>query len=135
MRTEAIPVAAGIIRRGDLVLITRRPRGSSNQGLWEFPGGKKEPGETIEECLRRELREELGIEADIGGVLVEVYYPYDERPIRLVAMICNGFTGEPSALGCDELRWVAPEELSSYRLCPADRTVAKALVSNKTKEG
>lgn len=132
--TKGIPVAAGVIWRGDTVLITRRPRGSSMEGLWEFPGGKREPGETMEECLRRELMEELGIEADIGGVIVEVDHIYPERQISLVAMTCKGFTGEPSAIGCDELRWVPLEELLTYEMCPPDRTVAKVLISNMTKE-
>ncbi len=108
-------------------LITKRKAGVHLEGLWEFPGGKREGGESLEECLHRELREECGIEVK-GFKLVEVIrHAYPEKTVELNFFQCTIAMGEPHALGCDELVWVRPDELGAYDFPPADRPVVEAL--------
>ena len=124
-----LDVAAGIVRdrSGRLVLITERRGADDRGGEWEFPGGTRELGETLEACLARELREELGIEVDIGKELARVEHTYPDIEITLHAFACRHVGGEPRALGCADWRWVEPEELAGYRLSPADRELLSLL--------
>jgi 8-oxo-dGTP diphosphatase len=114
-----VVVSAAVISRGDRYLVTRRQRGVHLEGLWEFPGGKCEPDESIAECLRRELREELGTDAVVGAELLAVAHDYDDRRIELHFIACE-LTGEPSPLLGQEMRWVARGELRSLQFPPAD---------------
>lgn len=114
-----IVVSAAVISRGDRYLVTRRQRGVHLEGLWEFPGGKCEPDESIAECLRRELREELGTDAVIGAELLAVAHDYDDRRIELHFIACE-LTGEPSPLLGQEMQWVPRAELRSLQFPPAD---------------
>jgi mutator protein MutT len=113
-------VAAGLIWRDGKVLITRRPQGSHLGGFWEFPGGKREPDETLEECLRRELREELGITVRTVRFLLSVEHEYESRSISLHLFECSSPPEEPRPLGCAALKWVRPEHLEGYPMPPAD---------------
>jgi mutator protein MutT len=113
-------VAAALIWRDGKVLITRRPKGSHLEGFWEFPGGKKEPGETMEECLQRELREELGITVRTVRFLLRVEHEYESRSISLYFFECSSPPEEPRPLGCAALKWVQPTDLEGYRMPPAD---------------
>jgi mutator protein MutT len=121
-------VTAGIIRRDGRLLITRRPEGSHLAGMWEFPGGKQEPGETLEACLAREIGEELGVEIRVGERIRVVEHEYEEKRVTLHFFLCElpDATGVRGLQG-QELRWVRPEELTSFRFPPPDHGVIEHL--------
>ena len=114
-----IVTAAAIIEDGRL-LIARRMDGERTAGLWELPGGKAETGETPEECLRRELLEELGIEAEIGENIGDSAISTAKVPMILKAYLARIVSGEPVSRVHSELRYVYPDELEDFRFCPAD---------------
>jgi len=112
-------VTAAVIERDGAYLVTRRQRGVHLEGYWEFPGGKCEPGESLGDCLARELREELGCAARIGDEILAVSHEYAERDIELHFIACE-LTGVPSPLVGQEMRWVARADLPSLQFPPAD---------------
>ncbi len=114
-----IVVTAAVIEHEGRYLVTRRQRGVHLEGYWEFPGGKCEPGESLEECLRRELREELGTDAAIGEEIFTVTHHYAEKSVELHFLSCR-LTGEPTPLVGQEMRWVARVDLSGLTFPPAD---------------
>lgn len=113
-------VTAGLIWRDGKLLITRRPEGSHLAGYWEFPGGKQEAGETLEECLQREIMEELGVDITVDGHLLRVDHDYDTKSISLHLFLCSRLRGEPRAIGCDDMKWVDPRDLDDFKLPPPD---------------
>ena len=113
-------VAAGLVFRDGKLLITRRPAAAHLGGLWEFPGGKREAGETFSECLVRELREELGIEVEVGPKLASVTHAYPEKTVTWNSFAAAGSGIEPRALGCPAFKWVAAAELKDYEFPAAD---------------
>ncbi len=115
-----IDVAAALIFRDGRILITQRCADSHLGGLWEFPGGKREPGETFEQCLIRELREELGIEVKVGGVFEEITHTYASKTVRLKFFPCQLLEGEPQPLGCAAVQWASKPELADYDFPAAD---------------
>ena len=121
-----IEVVAAVIERDGRILITRRPEGSHLAGLWEFPGGKRRPGETPEEALRREIIEELGAAVSVGASIDTVEWEYPGRRMRLSFYRCS-LTGEPRALEGQELAWALPEELRRYDFPPADAVLIARL--------
>jgi 8-oxo-dGTP diphosphatase len=121
-----VVVAAAVVRRGDSYLVTRRLRGTHLEGLWEFPGGKCEPGETFPACLRREILEELGCVAEVGEKLLAVAHEYAERSVELHFFRC-GITGEPAPLLGQEIRWVHRAELRTLDFPPADEDLIRLL--------
>jgi 8-oxo-dGTP diphosphatase len=125
---ETLEVAAGIVLRGDRVLLARRRAGTHLGGLWEFPGGKIEVAETPEDALRRELAEELGVEVRVGPRWGILHHRYPERPVRLHVLFAWIVRGEPRAVAAEELRWAAPAELAGLQLPGADRPLAAALL-------
>lgn len=122
-----IEVAAGLIHRDGRYLIARRKAGVHLAGYWEFPGGKREAGETLEECLQRELREELNVRVDIPVPYRIVRHEYPEKVVELHFFRCVIESGEAEALDCAELRWVLPEEFSQFEFPPADGVILEAL--------
>ncbi len=116
-------VTAGMIFRDHRVLISRRPAKSPLGGLWEFPGGKIEEGETLEECLAREILEELAVEVVVGELYVQVYHTYETFSLTLYVFPCLLKEGEPQPIGVAEFRWVRLEELEQFVFPPADREV------------
>ncbi len=124
---DPIQVAAALIMMNDRYLLTRRKAGVHLEGLWEFPGGKRESGESMEECLRREVREELGIEIDDPSLFKIIRHEYPEKTVELHFFRCSVRGGDPRPLGCADLRWVKPEELAHYPLPPADEPLVEAL--------
>jgi mutator protein MutT len=117
---KIIDVAAGLVFRAGRLLVTQRRLGDHLGGLWEFPGGKVEAGETFELCLARELREELGIEVGVGLELDEITHAYPEKTVRLKFFRCQLLAGEPHPHHCHALAWVTPAELPAYPFPAAD---------------
>lgn len=114
-----IVVTAAVVERDGRLLITQRPKGTHLEGLWEFPGGKCEPGESLAECLRRELIEELGTDAFVGDEILSTRHDYAERSVVLHFFACT-LVGEPSPLNGQDIRWVRRDELRSLKFPPAD---------------
>jgi 8-oxo-dGTP diphosphatase len=121
-----VVVAAAVIERDDRFLLTRRQRGVHLEGFWEFPGGKCEPGETHATCLVREIREELGVEADVGGEVLATTHAYPDRQVELHFLRCE-VGGTPAPQLGQEMRWVAREELASLSFPPADTELIRML--------
>ena len=117
---KSIDVAAGLVFRDGKLLITQRYEGAHLGGLWEFPGGKREPSETFEKCLVRELKEELGIEAEVLELIEDLTHAYPEKTVNLRFFRCRWRKNEPRALGCPAYAWISRQELSHYEFPPAD---------------
>lgn len=130
--TPHYDVAAGIIRdNAGRILIAQRPPDGLLGGLWEFPGGKQEPDETLPQCLQRELREELAIEVEVGTLFVVVKHAFTHFKITLHAFECRYISGEPQKLGVHDWAWVTETQLEQYSFGKADREVIAALHSRK----
>ena len=112
--TPHYDVGVGVVWHNDRVLIARRPPKGLLAGLWEFPGGKVQPGESLPECVRRELEEELGIDVTVGDHLMTVKHAYSHFKVTLHFYACAYECGEPQALGCSAWRWVRPCDLEQY---------------------
>jgi mutator protein MutT len=125
--TQIIDVAAGLLFHGGKLLITQRLPHDHLAGLWEFPGGKREGDETFQECLRRELREELGIEVGVGALVDEVTHVYPEKAVHLKFFVCTLRQNEPRPLACHALAWVTANELRGYEFPPADTRILDKL--------
>ncbi|HEY0335088.1 MAG TPA: Nudix family hydrolase [Stenotrophomonas sp.] len=125
---RSIHVVAGVIRdaRGR-ILLTRRTESRDMPGLWEFPGGKREAGESSAQALARELHEELGIEAEVGDWLMEVPQLYPDKRLRLEVRWIQAWHGTPRGREGQALTWVAPDQLARYSMPPADVPVVGAL--------
>ena len=123
---EVVEVVAAIIERAGRYLITRRLEGTHLAGLWEFPGGKILLGEKPEDALRRELKEELGVDAAVGKLADIVDWTYPEKSVRLLFFRC-ALAGEPTPLEGQEMRWVAAADLPSYSFPDADATLIARL--------
>ena len=119
MSKRTVVVAAAVVRRGETFLLTRRLEGTHLAGLWEFPGGKCEPGETHDECLRREIVEELGCRTHVGDKIMVVAHDYEDRVVELHFFEC-ALDGDPVPLLGQEIRWVRRDELRTVPLPPAD---------------
>lgn len=128
MTDGPIQVAAAVIVRDGRVLACQRGPEQSHPLAWEFPGGKREPGETMVECLRRELREELGIDADVGAELWRTEHRYPGRAnVALVFFRVDRFRGEPGNLVFADIRWAALDELDGLAFLAADRELIARL--------
>lgn len=122
--------AALIFHRGKL-LITQRHAKSHLGGLWEFPGGKREVGETYEQCLAREIREELGVEISVGNLFDEIAHDYPEKSVQLKFFLCKIISGEPQTLDCAAVRWIERQQLDDFEFPAADaQLLEKLLVSS-----
>ena len=130
MPEQVLEVAAGLVFRAGKLLITRRLEGTHLAGLWEFPGGKRECEETFQQCLQRELAEELGIEVAIGEQVEEVHHSYLEKTVHLRVFRCRIVSGEPQPIGCAELQWVSPDELTHFAFPAADERLLHRLQSD-----
>lgn len=124
---QVIEVAAGLIHRDGRYLIARRKPGVHLAGFWEFPGGKREMGESLTECLQRELFEELSVRIDQPIPYRVIRHDYLDQIIELHFFLCAIEQGEPVPIGCEEIRWVSPEDLTQFTFPPADYAVIDAL--------
>jgi 8-oxo-dGTP diphosphatase len=123
-----IDVVAGVIRRDDgRLLISQRLADDTLGGYWEFPGGKVDPGEELKAALRRELREELGVETEIGAELQSIVHAYPDRDVRLYFFAARIVSGEPRKLEVADLRWVTVDELMNYQFPEADLPLLRQL--------
>lgn len=122
-------VTAAVIRREDRVLIARRPSSGLLGGMWEFPGGKLEDGEELGDGLRREIREELGVDVRVGTPLGIYRHAYTHFRITLHAFECSLLNGEPVALEASQIRWVLPQELGQFPMGKVDRQIALRLAA------
>ena len=121
-------IAAAVIRRpGGRILIAQRPAQGLLPNLWEFPGGKREPGETLKECCAREIREELAIEVEVGPRLARVEHAYSHFSVTLHFFECRHTAGRPRAQGCQAFRWAHPRELVRYPFPRANWGVVESL--------
>jgi mutator protein MutT len=127
--SRTIEVSAALIFCEGRLLITQRHAYSHLGGLWEFPGGKREPGETFEQCLIREIREELGIEISVGELFEEIVHDYSEKSVHLKFFICELLAGEPQPLDCAAIKWIEKSELTAHKFPAADARLLEQLKS------
>ncbi len=115
-------VAGALVDAAGRVLLQQRAPGRQMAGLWEFPGGKVEPGERPEAALVRELKEELGIDVDAASLVPAAFAsaPLGERHLVLLLYLCRGWRGEPRALDANALKWLRPNEMVPAEMPPAD---------------
>jgi mutator protein MutT len=116
-----------MIWQDNKILIASRPSGSHLAGFWEFPGGKREKGENLTDCLEREIEEELGFKVRVEHFLLTVVHEYDSRTIALHVFQCAHLSGEPSALQGQQIKWVDPGDISGFAFAPPDRKVLEQL--------
>jgi len=121
-------IGVAVIQDGQgKILIDRRPNQGLMAGLWEFPGGKVEPGETVTECIKREIQEELGIEIEVGRHLITIEHNYSKFKVTLVVHYCRHLRGVPQPLECDEIRWVSLAEIDQFSFPEANAQIITAL--------
>jgi len=122
-------IAVGVIWKDGKILIQQRPAEGLLGGLWEFPGGKREPGEALEETVRREIEEELNIEVRVKTLITTVKHAYTHFKITLYAYHCDYAQGEPEPRACQAWRWAEPEELEQYAFPKANKTVLEKVIT------
>ncbi|HEX4341982.1 MAG TPA: 8-oxo-dGTP diphosphatase MutT [Verrucomicrobiae bacterium] len=133
--SSIIEVSAGLIFHKGKLLITQRHAGAHLGGLWEFPGGKREGGETPEQCLVRELREELGVETEVGELFESITHAYPAKTVQLKFFFCRLLKGEPKPIDCAAVQWVTCEGLTQYKFPEADANLLEKLRDNKFWRG
>jgi mutator protein MutT len=126
---NCVEVSAALIFREGKLLVTQRHADAHLGGLWEFPGGKREPGETFEQCLVREIREELGVDIAVGKLFEEIRHDYAEKSVHLKFFICQLLSGEPRPLDCAAVKWVEKRELADFEFPAADMLLLEKLKS------
>ena len=124
---KVIEVSAALIFRAGRLLITQRHAGAHLGGCWEFPGGKREPGETFEACLKREIREELGVEIGVGALFEEVHHDYPEKSVYLKFFLATAPVGEPQPIDCAAVKWVDQSQLDAHEFPAADAQLLEKL--------
>jgi 8-oxo-dGTP diphosphatase len=125
-------VTAAVVERDGRFLVTRRPAGVHLEGYWEFPGGKCEPGETLEASLTRELREELAVDAVVGEKILATSHSYPERRVELHFFNVD-LRGEPAPQLGQELRWISRDALGTLKLPPADDELVALLTASQQR--
>lgn len=125
-----LKVTAGIIQRNGQVFLARRPSKGLLGGMWEFPGGKCEPGEDLPDCLQRELLEELGVTVRVGDAFGVYEHAYTHYRVTLHAFLCSLEKGEPRAIEASEIRWVCPEDLPNLPMGKLDRQISRRIIAS-----
>ncbi len=113
------------------ILIDKRKLGGTMGGLWEFAGGKIETGETVAECIEREIREELGIEIAVGEHLISIEHTYPDFRITAIVHYCQHLSGIPQPIDCDEVRWVSVADLDNYQFPAANSAIIAAICARQ----
>lgn len=130
---EPLIVTAAVIRKDQKILIAQRKAEGEHHLQWEFPGGKLETGETPEECLHREILEELNLEVRVLDIFKAVYHAYENKTILLLCYLCDFIGGEGKALDCNDFRWISLDEIFDFSYVEADLPVVeKILKFNET---
>lgn len=127
LEPKTVEVALAIIWRAGCLLISRRPDHAHLGGMWEFPGGKVNPGETPEECAVREAAEEVGVGCQPRRCMAPLVYTYPDRTVRLHPVECDYLGGAPRPLAVAEWAWVLPSDLKRYQFPPANEPLVEAL--------
>ena len=130
-----IEVAAALIRDGERFMICQRPADKARGMLWEFVGGKLEPGESAQEALIRECREELGVTVEPGELYMQVEHEYPDITVRLYVLCAGIVEGEPQKLEHNDIRWITPDEIGQYDFCPADEDILRKIALDDTFSG
>ena len=120
-------VVAALIWQGEAFMICQRPAHKARGLLWEFVGGKVEPGETKEQALIRECREELAVTLSVGDVFMDVTHEYPDLTVHLTLFHATIAEGEPQKLEHNDIRWITTKEIPSYDFCPADVVILERL--------
>jgi len=127
-----IIVTAAIIRDSEnRILITQRKKKSHNALKWEFPGGTLEPGESPEDCIIREIKEELNINIGVLDIFKAIYHKYKEKTILLLVYECEYLSGTLSKIECEDAKWIEPCEFSNFDFAEADLPAVKKIISKK----
>lgn len=121
-------VVAALIWDGDKFMVCQRPESKARGLMWEFVGGKVEPGETREQALVRECREELAITVSVGDVFMEVVHEYPDLTVHLTLFHAAIAEGEPRKLEHNDIHWITPAEISQYDFCPADQEILREII-------
>ncbi len=129
MENEMRDVVAALVWDGDRFMICQRPAHKARGLLWEFVGGKVEPGETKEEALIRECHEELDVTVEVGSVFMEVIHEYPDIKIKLTLFNAKIAEGEPKMLEHNDIRWITTDEIPQYAFCPADTDILSRLIA------
>ena len=127
MEKKVTEVVAALIWDRDRFLICQRPAHKARELLWEFVGGKVEPGETKEQALARECREELAVTISVGEVFMEVDHDYPDLNVHLTLFNAAIIEGTPKMLEHNDIRWITPEQIPQYEFCPADEEILRRL--------
>ena len=122
-----VDVVAALIWNGDKFMICQRPAHKARGLLWEFVGGKVEPGETKEQALIRECREELDVTLSVGDAFMDVIHEYPDLTVHLSLFNATIAEGEPQKLEHNDIQWIAPDEIQNYDFCPADEEILKKI--------
>ena len=125
-------VGAALIWQGDKFMICQRPAHKARGLLWEFVGGKVEPGETKEQALIRECREELAVTLSVGDVFMDVTHEYPDLTVHLTLFNATIAEGEPQRLEHNDIQWITPSEIPKFKFCPADEEILKNIMKGKT---
>ena len=120
-------VVAALIWDNDKFMICQRPAHKARALLWEFVGGKVEPGETKEQALIRECQEELAITLSVGDVFIDVLHEYPDITVHLTLFNATIVEGAPQKLEHNDIQWISPAEISNYAFCPADEEILKKI--------
>ena len=118
-----VEVVAALIWKNNKFMICQRPAHKARGRLWEFVGGKVEPGETKEQALIRECKEELDILLSVGDVFMDVVHEYPDLTVHLTLFIATIAEGKPQKLEHNDIKWISPSEISNYEFCPADEEI------------
>ncbi len=132
-KRAATEVVAALIWKGDRFLACQRPAHKARGLLWEFVGGKVEPGETREQALIRECREELAVTVSVGDVFMEVEHVYPDLTVHLTLFHSRIAEGTPRKLEHNDIRWLRVEEIGAYDFCPADEEILRRLTEEYGK--
>ena len=131
-----VEVVAALIWQGNRFMICQRPAHKARGLLWEFVGGKVEPGETKEQALIRECQEELAVTLAVGDVFIDVVHEYPDITVHLTLFNATIANGEPQKLEHNDIKWIMPSEIPNYEFCPADKEILARIceIHNKRKE-
>ena len=124
-------VVAALIWQGNKFMICQRPANKARGLLWEFVGGKVEPGETKEQALIRECKEELNVILSVGDVFMDVVHEYPDLTVHLTLFNATIAKGEPQKIEHNDIQWITPREISNYNFCPADEEILKKIIKTR----